>query len=430
MNSGPPGRLSWRAARRGAGLGVALACLSLAAAGAPPPSAQVAPEVGDFSAAQLRSILRLSPLPPPPPDESNAYAEDERAARLGERLFFDPRLSQGNKMSCATCHDPARAFSNGQRTVDVEDKFPKNVPSVRNTAYNRWFYWDGRADSAWSQALGPLENEREMASNRLALLHLVRKDRRLRRAYQEIFGPLPAGVSKKSRFPPAGMPLPLELEHPLQQAWAIMTDEDRHATNVVFSNLGKAIAAFERTIRVGEAPFDRYAAKLRKGDATAAAEIPPAAQRGLELFIGRGACTLCHSGPNFSDGEFHDIGIALGAGYRIDPGRHRGVLLLERSPFTRIGNYADSKSPNAPIRFLEGQTEQLGQFKTPTLRGVAETAPYMHDGRFETLEEVVTFYSTRQGASPLGHPTTLLQKLDLSKGEIDDLVAFLRTLSP
>lgn len=382
-----------------------------------------------FDERELRRILRLSPLGPPPPDPSNARADDPRAARLGELLFFDQRLSASGTMSCATCHDPRRAWTDGRRHADPEARFPRNAPSVRNTAYNRWYYWDGRADSAWAQALGPLENERELAGNRLALLHLIAGDPALRRSYQEIFGRLPDGVHDRKRFPPAARPIPEQPEHPLQRAWAAMSAADREAANVVFANLGKAIAAFERGIVVGESPFDRFVAGLRRGDAAASRELSPAAVRGLKLFVGRGECTLCHSGPNLSDGEFHDVGIALGSNQRVDPGRHRGVLTLLRSPFTRIGRHADAVAPDAPVQFLDDQAEHLGQFKTPTLRGVADTAPYMHDGRFETLEQVVRFYSTREGANPLGHPTTLLRPLKLSEGEIADLVAFLESLS-
>ncbi len=329
-------------------------------------------------------------------------------------------------MSCATCHDPAHAFTNGQRTMEVESLFPKNVPSLRNAAYNRWYYWDGRADSSWSQALGPLENDREMGSSRLALLHLLRGDEDLAKRYRELFGELPAGAADASRFPPSAKPLPKEPEHPQQQAWAAMSDDDRRAANVVFSNLGKAIGAFERTILVGESPFDRYVAKLQQeGQESAAGELPPAARRGLKIFVGRGACTLCHSGSTLSDGEFHDVGIALGHRDRVDPGRFGGVATLLQSPFNRNGAFADQPDPEAPVAFLPPpQTTQLGSFKTPTLRGVAETAPYMHDGRFATLEEVVRFYSTRQGARALGHPTTLLQPLSLSDAEVADLVAF------
>ncbi len=385
-------------------------------------------DVADYQPSELRSILRLSPLPPPPADPSNAVADDASAAEFGRQLFFDRRLSARGDTSCATCHDPARGWTDGKIAHDLSSRFLRNVPSLRNNAYNRWFYWDGRADSAWAQALGPIEHPREMASDRLAVLRLIADDPLLRRSYDRVFGPLPTVVDNIRRFPPHAMPMHDAPEHPLQQAWLAMAEPDRHTSNIVFSNVGKAIAAFERGILHRDSAFDRYVHALRSADPLANSLLPEQARRGLKLFVGRAACTLCHSGPNFSDGEFHDVGIALGHGMRIDPGRHRGVLDLLSSPFTRIGVYSDDPDGNPPIRFLDLQGDQLGQFKTPSLRGVADTAPYMHDGRFADLRAVVQFYSTRQGARVLGHPTTLLQPLNLSDDEVNDLIAFLRSL--
>lgn len=384
-----------------------------------------------FTPGELARVLRMAPLPELPPDPSNAVADDPRAARLGERLFFDPRLSIDGRRSCASCHDPARGWTDGLASSDPEGRFARNAPSLWNTAYNRWYFWDGRADSAWAQALGPLEGEAEMGSNRLRLLHWVKSEPQLASAYVEVFGPLPDGADDPDRFPPDARPLPRSPEHPLQRAWARMSEGDRHLANVVFTNLGKALAAFERTLVARDTPLDRYVARVREGGGPAGGgELSPAAVRGLEIFVGRGQCTLCHSGPLLSDGEFHDVGIALAADFRsVDPARHRGVLEILQSPFTRLGRYADAADPGAPIQFLEPKSQQLGQFKTPSLRGVADTAPYMHDGRFATLEEVVRFYDTRQGAAPLGHPTTLLQPLGLSEKAVADLVAFLESLS-
>jgi len=384
-----------------------------------------------FTPAELRRVLRMAPLPEVPADPSNAVADDPRAALLGERLFYDPRLSIDGRRSCASCHDPARGWTDGRRSSDPDGRFVRNVPSLWNTAYNRWYFWDGRADSAWAQALGPLEGEAEMGSNRLRLLHLVRGDAELGSAYSEVFGPLPDGADDPGRFPPDARPLPRAPEHPLQRSWARMSEDDRHLANVVFTNLGKALAAFERTLVVRDTALDRFVAAVREGSEPAAgAELSSAAVRGLALFAGRGQCTLCHSGPLLSDGEFHDVGIALATDYRsVDPSRHRGVLEILQSPFTRAGPYADAPDPGAPVRFLEQKSHQLGEFKTPSLRGVADTAPYMHDGRFATLEEVVRFYDTREGAAPLGHPTTLLQPLGLSEDEVADLVAFLESLT-
>ncbi len=383
-----------------------------------------------FTPAEVSRILRLSPLPPPPPDLSNRFADDPAAARLGQMLFFDPRLSRNGTTACATCHDPARGWSNGQTVTDPEIRFARHVPSLWNVAaYGRWFFWDGRADSAWSQALWPLESEREMATTRLRLAHHVHADRRLRRAYEAVFGPLPRTLHDRKRWPADAKPVVADPSHPYHRAWASMADADRETVDRIFSNLGKAIAAYERRIVSRNAPFDRFVAALRAGDAAGEALLSESAQRGLQLFVGRGQCTLCHSGPNLSDGEFHDVGIALGPQQRIDSGRYAGARILLGDNFSRRGPYADGGAATAPITFLVVQTDQLAAFKTPTLRDVAGSAPYMHDGRFPTLESVVRFYSTRNGASPVDHSTTLLKPLGLGDQDVRDLVSFLESLS-
>ncbi len=390
-----------------------------------------APHANDavyFEPSELRSILQLSPLPAPPADPSNAVADDRAAAEFGRQLFFDRRLSGRGDTSCATCHDPQRAWSDGRVAHDLDSRFRRNVPSLRNSAYNRWYYWDGRADSAWAQALGPIEHPGEMAGDRLAVTRVIADDPDLRRRYENLFGSLPKNIDEVRHFPPHAMPMEASPGDARHQAWLSMREGDRRDSNRIFSNVGKAIAAFERDILHSDSAFDRYVAALRRGDPKADALLRSDARRGLRLFVGRGACTLCHSGPMLSDGEFHDVGIALGQGMRIDPGRHRGVMNLLASPFTRIGEYSDAPEEHPPIRYLDLQSDQLGQFKTPSLRGVADTAPYMHDGRFADLRAVVEFYSTRRGARVIGHPTSLLQPLDLDDTEIDDLVAFLRSL--
>ena len=389
----------------------------------------------EFDAREVRRVLRLSPLPEPPVDPSNGVATDPAAQALGQRFFFDPRLSGDRSQSCATCHDPAQGWSNGKAVADAGIRFPRNVPSLWNNAYGRWFFWDGRADSTWSQALIPLEDPREMNISRLRLIHRIRGEQDLRTAYEEVFGPLPEALADSDRFPASARPISDQLDHSDHRAWATMTPDDRLLANRIFSNIGKALAAYERTLVTPEAPFDRFARRLRAAPPStndgpqSKSELSASAIRGLKLFLGKGQCTLCHSGANFSDGEFHDVGLGLGAGMRIDPGRYRGVTKILASPFNRSGTFSDNPEPYAPITFLELGTEQLSQFKTPSLRQLKHTAPYMHDGRFATLEEVVRFYSNRHGATPLKHGGTLLQPLNLEEQEIKDLVAFLESLS-
>ncbi|MEM9555214.1 MAG: cytochrome c peroxidase [Acidobacteriota bacterium] len=421
---------------------------------APPPraaasSATVLRLGSPLTAGERRQLLSLSPVPPPPPDPSNRWADDPRAVALGERLFFDAGLSGGSGLggdsglaglaarSCASCHDPTKGWSDGKPVADDGIRFPRNVPTLWNSAHSRWFTWDGRADSAWAQALGPLENPREMAGDRVSIVRHLAADPGLRGAYEELFGSLPPldarGSDGRARFPHAARPVADDPTDPLHRAWAAMSPDDRQLVDDAFVRVGKALAAYQRTLVTPEAPFDRWVEALREvesgGEPPTEPVLSASAVRGARLFVGRGQCTLCHSGPTFSDGEFHDVGIALGAGGRIDPGRYGGIVALLQSPFSRVGRFSDAPESLAPVRFLQLRTEQMGQFKTPTLRQLADTAPYMHDGRFATLTEVVTFYSTREGAAVLGHPTTLLQPLDLDGGEIADLVAFLESLS-
>src|SRR6185369_5991199 len=356
------------------------------AIGETPPSAA-------FTPAEMEKILRHSPLPPVPDDPSNAVATSRRAARLGQRLFYDTRGSASGIVSCATCHDPKRDWSNGRNVGTLDARFPRNVPSLWNIAYGRWFFWDGRADSMWAQALGPMENPVEMNGNRLGYARLVRNDRRLKRRYERVFGPLP-DLDDALRFPRVAKPTPPTPDEPANLAWLAMTKADRESIDRVFSNLGKAIAAYERALISTDSPFDRFVRDLRAGAASPGG-LDESAQRGLKLFVGKGQCSICHSGPNFTDREFHDLGRPSGY-MRRDPGRAGGYRLVVADPFNRLGLLSDSTS-GALVRFVPEaggpSTQAIGQFKTPTLRSVAQTAPYMHDGRITTLRDVAVFYS-------------------------------------
>jgi cytochrome c peroxidase len=216
-----------------------------------------------------------------------------------------------------------------------------------------------------------------------------------------------------------------------------MDEKDRESVDRSYSNLGKAIAAYERRLVGGTSAFDRFAEGLADGDAIKLAALSTSAQRGLKLFIGKAGCRLCHVGPLFSDGEFHDLGLApLKGGKRKDPGRHAGVDLVLRDPFNGVSAYSDAardadRSLAADkLEFLAQGPELWGQFKTPTLRNVARTAPYMHQGQFASLADVLHFYSTLAGAAPAGHhQETTLVPLALEAQELGDLQAFLESLT-
>ena len=375
-------------------------------------------------------LLALSPLPPMPADPTNAVADDPDAAWLGRWLYFDARLSSTGEYSCATCHDPTMGFGDGLRFSEAAGITDRHAPSILNTAWNTWFFWDGRADTHWAQALGPLENDKEQATSRLALVHLVTEDDSLRQGYEAVFGGLP-DFSDPERFPADAKPLPNKPTDERQVAWAAMSAEDQHEVNVVFSNLGKAIAAYERQLVQENAPFDTYVEGRRTGDAQKLAAISEEAVAGLELYLGEGNCHFCHSGPSFSNHEFHNIGLATDPGQRLDDlGRYEGIPKLLDDPFNGVGEYSDDPgSSEVKLGYLALGDEQLGQFKVPSLRNVALSPPYMKAGQFATLEEVVHFYNELPEDPMFGHREDLMVELDWGDEEVAQMVAFLESLT-
>jgi len=397
----------------------ALALLLLALQGPP----ELPPEV-------LRRALTLSPLPPPPADPTNAVEDDPRAARLGQALFFDARLSKNGTISCATCHDPAQGWSDGKTTAVGLGPVARHTPTLLDVAQHRWFFWDGRKDSLWSQALAPLEDPAEHGASRLQLAHLVAGDARYRATYEALFGALPE-LSDAERFPPRGRPVPDQPEHPLARAWNGMTWADRDAVERVFANLGKALAAFQRTLRSEPAPFDVFVAGLRAGDAAKQAALGPSARRGLALFLGKARCHTCHDGPFFSDLEFHDDRVPpLDPEGEPDRGRYVGLARVLDDPFNGLGRHSDDpETGRTRLAYLARTNHSERELKTPTLRNLLRTAPYMHQGQFATLAEVVRFYSALEGALPAHPEERLVEPLGLDAGEQADLVAFLESLS-
>lgn len=279
--------------------------------------------------------------------EDNPHQEEK--VELGKQLYFDKRLSKDDTISCASCHDPDKGWSNGEAfATGVRGQVGgRSSPSIVNSAYSALQFWDGRAAQLEGQALGPISNPIEMDM------------------------PLEDVIAKLNK-----------IEGYKKQFQAI------YKTDVTAAGLAKALAAFERTILSGDAPFDRFKA----GDTKAMSEQ---AQRGMKIFFGKANCSACHTGHSFSDFAFHNLGIGM-----------------------------DKEQPDLG-RFVVTKIEgDKGAFKTPTLREIARTAPYMHDGRFKTLEDVVDYYNKG------GHPNPQLDEeifaLKLTKEDQADLVKFLK----
>lgn len=396
-----------------AALALAVAAPWLAAAGA-----------GDtaFTEAERAEVEALAvPLGDTPPEAASTELAD-----FGQHLFFDRRLSGDGRFSCASCHQPDRAFTDGLALPEAAGRGHRNTPTLINVADNPWFQWDGAADSLWSQTLLVVENPRELDNDRLNLAHTLYRHADLRTAYQRRFGPLPP-LSEGERFPAHGSPH-AAADSPGGRAWRRMAPADQEAVNRVMANLGVALAAWQRRLVRYDSPFDRFAAALAEDpDPPPDEAFPAAARRGLKLFVGEAQCTLCHSGPDFSNQAFHNLGLPV-AEHR-DTGREQGLRRLAASPFNAAGPYAGDQDDADRLRFLPPPESLRGAFKTPSLRNVARTAPYFHDGRFATLEQAVRFYLEPPDGETLGKREGTLDLIpDLTDRQVADLVAFLKTL--
>ena len=303
----------------------------------------------------LPSDLDLSTIPRGLAERPKAPADNpltKEKVALGRRLFFEPRLSKDGTVACATCHDPAHGFASGSpRAVGIRGQVGRrNAPSLQNRAFGRVQFWDGRVSTLEEQALKPIEDPLEMDHSVAAAVAFLKKDESYSTQFAKAF---PDGVSP--------------------------------------ANIGKAIAAFERTLLHGDSVYDAFIAND-------VAQMSPAAKYGLWLFESKSQCWRCHNGTNFSDEQFHNTGISWG-----------------KEPLD-LGRYEITKKAG-----------DEGKFKTPTLRGLVHTAPYMHDGSMATLEEVVRYYN--KGGNPNPQLDPALRPLELGEEEVQALVAFLKALS-
>lgn len=359
--------------------------------------------------------LALSELAAPPAAPSNRVADDPAARELGRQLFFDPRFSLDGTVSCATCHIPQHGFQDGRTVARGIGTSTRRTMPLAGAAYSPFLFWDGRADRLWSQALGPLESAEEHGGGRTRYAHIIARSYKNR--YEATFGPLPP----LSHLPSRAGPVP---DPDASAAWSAMLPEDRKAVTTIFVNIGKVIAAFERTLRPPVTRFDAwvYSDAFPLPGALNLQEV-----EGLRLFVGRAGCINCHNGSLMTNHTFHNTGVPPGP--VSDFGRAKGARMVVLSRFNCRGPFSDAGAGGCPeLRFLSNKGHLTeGAFKTPGLRGVAQRPPYMHAGQFETLAEVLDHYSTAP-QSVIGHSELL--PLDLSQDEKRALEAFLVTLSP
>ena len=342
----------------------------------------------------LLSSLSLRELGPAPADPTNRVADDPRAAEFGRKLFFDARLSANGEVSCATCHSPEKEFQDGTPLAKGVDVTNRRTMPIAGMAHSPFLFWDGRKDSLWAQALGPLESPVEHGGSREQYATVIAAH--YASDYEAIFGVMPALST-------------------------------RDGATAVFVNMGKAIAAYERTIDYAPSRFDRYADALQDTGRAPEGLLSADEVAGLRLFIGKASCTNCHNGPLLTNNEFHNTGVPARAGLPADSGRLAGADAVLRDEFNCRSRWSDNRSKCAELDFLVTGDHVLERaFKVPSLRNVADRTPYMHAGQFNTLSEVVDHYN-RAPEAPAGHSE--LEPLRLSTQERRQIEAFMRSLS-
>ncbi len=375
------------------------AALATAAAALNWARAPVAPSPLMLTETEIAEVLRHGPWPEPrTADPSNRVSGKPAAIELGRALFFDTGLSATGTVACASCHRPDLGWTDGRPRAQGIARVDRNTQSLFNVARNRWFGWDGRSDSLWAHSIGPILDPKEMGADAGHVARFLVGAPNLSALYASAFG---------------NPPDPREPEAALVDA-------------------AKALAAFQETIVSGPTSFDHFRDALARGDTAAASRYPQAAQRGAALFVGRGKCNVCHVGPGFTNGEFADAGVPyfIEPG-RVDSGRHGGIAKLKASPFNLTGRFSDD-----PLRTGAWATQHVaelhtnfGAFKVPALRNLTRTAPYMHDGSRATLFDVVRHYSELNPERLHTDGERILEPFNFSSREIEDLVAFLATLS-
>ena len=311
-------------------------------------------------------------------------------SRSADSCSSTPRLSSDQARSCATCHDPAKSFADGRDRSQGHERLDRNAIALANLRLNRWYGWSGAADSLWAQSLRPILDAKEFGMTAPMLRDRLAATPRSPRTYRELFS-------------------------------AHLADD---APERMLVNLAKALAAFQETIVTQRTAFDDFRDALERDDAAGMARYPPPAQRGLKIFVGKGRCTVCHFGPNFTNGEFDDVGVPYFAEPgRVDSGRHGGIATLRDNPFNLLGPYNDGADATH-TRHVETQHRNWGEFRVPSLRNVARTAPYMHNGSLATLADVVRHYSEVDSERLHGDDgARIIRALRLTPDERADLVA-------
>lgn len=430
------------------------------------------------SEAHLISILQSTQVT----DKVKLQGKQLKIAALGEKLFFDTKLSSDNKVSCATCHQPEKFFTDQQPTASTRSILHRNTPTVVNSGYLPWLFWDGRAISLSDQIRGPLESEHEQLSNWSHLAKTIQKF--YKEEYQELFEDIPQWVlNSKDALPQP----PKNLLSPKIAAFALSTLQDsplqkkilskaqklkvapatlvsqyisqfsssekqktmyanfeelntkqKQELQKILQNIGKALAYYQSSLQALDSPYDRFSKRALEsksieesfGDNFKEQEL-----QGMQLFFGKARCSSCHFGELFTDNGFHNIGVPphMRDGQpQIDFARAGSLLQLQKAAPTCEEHILAFHTNNAceELKYINTEAiETLGAFRTPSLRNLKLTAPYFHAGQAKTLKEVIDFYVDPPLKTPIGEVEGSLIPIQLTNKEKSSLISFLLSLS-
>jgi len=394
---------------------VALAALGCGGSGEGVPQNTCVDGVAEQDCSLLQAVILPDSLPAA---LGNAHAEEFNASLLGFHVFFDSRFSENLNVRCESCHSVDYGFSDN-RPVPVAGigHGVRNSPTIFNAARYTTFFWDGRADTLWSQPLFAFENPDEMDFTRLEIVHLLNAV--YSAEYTSAFGPLP-DFSDLKRFPARGKPG--------DAAYEAMAPVDQQSVNTVVANIGKALEAYMRRVATGPSVVDSYLKGKFGTPGAAPITLTARQERGVAVFVNSG-CLQCHSGPQLSDNQFHNLGVAAVAEQAPDAGRSQAAIAtLAENPFNAKGPFFDD---SAPLE-IDAAPVVLGGFRTPSLRNLPKSAPYGHNGSFATLEDVVDFHLQGGGRGSggfVGEVDSLIQPTPTSADDRAALIEFLKALA-
>lgn len=405
----------------------------------------------------------------------------QQIADFGRKLFFDTRLSSDNSVSCASCHQPEKFFTDGVKTSSTRSVLHRNTPSVVNSGYLPWLFWDGRATSLTAQVRGPLESEHEQLSNWTHLARVILQF--YQSEYQEFFEPVPQTVlgmedvlpkPSENRLSPkiAAFALRTLQDSPLQKTilkeaqtlrvqptsivanyiihvrkassngkletmyedFEKLTFTQKQTLQTVVQNIGQALAYYQTSLQALNSPFDQFAQKFldSQNDRLSFNEnFQQEELEGLHIFFKKARCASCHFGSLFSDNGFHNIGVGS-TSELVDFGRAGALLQLQQDAANCSKEVLSVATNHAceELKYINVDAiETLGAFRTPSLRNLAKTAPYFHNGQAANLQEVLDFYNNPPLKAPIGEVEGSLVEISLNGREKDRLIRFLLSLS-